>query len=244
VKVRFLHVQERTTSGSLEPVWQEGVEREVSLQANSAAGLVDHPERIGFRMLAAHQREAEVQRWTDELSGILELSAIRVREGLFRLAVKIVNKTRMADPSDPSEAERRSFMACHAIVTAEGGRFVSLTDPPSDKADDARACRHSGWWPVLVGDPAAADAMLCSPIILPDHPRVAEESPGDLFDGTEIDEILSLRIRSLTDDEKRQMASIDPRARAILERTEALARRELEALHGTWRRSPEIRHDA
>jgi hypothetical protein len=253
VKARFLHVQERTTSGSLRPAWQEGIEREVSLEASSASRLAGHSERTGFRMPAAHQREAvlengrmagEVHRWTDELSGILELSAIQVREGLFRLDVKIVNKTGMADSSDASEAERRSFMACHAIVTAEGGRFVSLTDPPPDKADDARACRHTGWWPVLVGDPATADAMLCSPIILPDHPRVAEESPGDLFDGTEIDEILSLRIRTLTDDEKREMASIDPRARAILERTEALARRELQALHGTWRRFPETRHDA
>ena len=254
VKVRFLHVQERTAPGSPQPPWQEGVEREVSLKVNATASLVEHPERKSFRIPAAHQREAvldgggrvvgEVYRLTDELSGVLELSAVQVREGLFRLHAKLVNETGMSDPTDASQAERRSFMASHAIVTAEGGRFVSLTDPPPDKADAARACRHSGWWPVPVGDPAAADAMLCSPIILPDYPRVAEESPGDLFDGTEIDEILSLRIRSLTDDEKREMASIDPRARAILERTEALARRELEALHGTWRRFPEIRHDA
>src|SRR5262249_46969738 len=117
-----------------------------------------------------------------------------------------------------------------------------LTDPSPGEADAARACRHLGWWPVLVGDPATADAILCSPIILPDFPRVAEESPGDLFDGTEIDEILSLRIRTLTEDEKREMASIDRRARAILERTEALARREMESLHGAWRRVSEDRH--
>jgi hydrogenase maturation protease len=77
--------------------------------------------------------------------------------------------------------------------------------------------------------------MLSSPIILYDYPRVAPESPGDFFDGTEIDEMLTLRIMTLTDEEKVAMAAVDDRASALLARTEALARERLFALHGTVR---------
>ena len=77
--------------------------------------------------------------------------------------------------------------------------------------------------------------MLSSPIILEDHPRIAPESPGDLFDGAEIDQMLVLNILSLTDAEKAEMRATDPRAREILDRTEALTPDELTRLHGTIR---------
>ncbi|MBO0703460.1 MAG: hypothetical protein J2P38_11040, partial [Candidatus Dormibacteraeota bacterium] len=90
-------------------------------------------------------------------------------------------------------------------------------------------------WPVLVGDPGTADVMLASPIILEDHPRVAPESPQDLFDATEIDEILSLRILTLSDAEKAELRRTDARAAALLERTESLTPEEFLRLHGTLR---------
>jgi hypothetical protein len=77
--------------------------------------------------------------------------------------------------------------------------------------------------------------MLASPIILYDYPQVAPESPGDLFDATEIDEILTLRILALTEEEKQAMAAVDKRAQALLTRTESLAREQLLGLHGTIR---------
>ena len=80
---------------------------------------------------------------------------------------------------------------------------------------------------VFLGD----DAMLSAPIILEDHPRIAPESPGDLFDGGEIDGLLALNIMALTDDEKAAMR-VDPRTRAILERTEALTEEQLWTLSG------------
>jgi len=232
-RVRFLQVKERALEvpGAAPIPWQEGVEREVTSDPFPVAALIERSRRRTFR-------------FPDDLSGSVECSAEPAGEGLFRVLLKLLNETAIEDPSDAARVERRSFMSSHAILTTYGGRFVSLTDPPPDKADAARACRHTGWWPVVIGDPATADAMLCSPIILPDYPRLAEESPGDLFDATEIDEILSLRIRTLTQDEKRTVAAADPRARALLERTEALAQRELEALHGAWRRLPETPHDA
>jgi hypothetical protein len=77
--------------------------------------------------------------------------------------------------------------------------------------------------------------MLSSPIILYDYPQIAPESPGDLFDGTEIDEILALRILTMTEEEKDEMRSTDDRARQMLERTESLPMEHLMKLHGTLR---------
>jgi hypothetical protein len=77
--------------------------------------------------------------------------------------------------------------------------------------------------------------MLSSPIVLYDFPSVANESPGDLFDAAEIDEILSLRILTMTDEEKKEARSTDPRARALLDRVESLTPDAMAALHGTIR---------
>jgi hypothetical protein len=93
--------------------------------------------------------------------------------------------------------------------------------------------RHT--FPVLVGEPGQRDVMLSSPIILYDHPQIAPESPGDLFDSTEIDEILTLRILTLTDEEKREARATDERARRILDRSEAIPPEIFERLHGAVR---------
>jgi hypothetical protein len=77
--------------------------------------------------------------------------------------------------------------------------------------------------------------MLCSPIILYDYPEVAAESPGDFFDATEIDEMLALRILTLSDEEKQVMAACDRRARAQHERTTAMSATQLADLHGATR---------
>src|SRR5262249_42710984 len=96
-------------------------------------------------------------------------------------------------------------------------------------------CRNVGTWPVLVGDVGLRDMMLSSPIILYDYPQVAPESPGDFFDGTEIDEMLALRVLTMTDGEKGEMAGVDERAGALLARVEGMAREHLLSLHGTLR---------
>jgi len=115
------------------------------------------------------------------------------------------------------EALRHALCSTHTLLV--GGHFVSATL--------ADGCENVGTWPVLVG----ADSMLSSPIILEDHPRIAPESPGDLFDGGEIDGLLALNILALTDQEKAEMRE-DPRTRAILERTENLTEEQLWTLSG------------
>lgn len=143
--------------------------------------------------------------------GVLAWGAEEV-DGLRRVALRV-------------ESRGASMLSCHVLLAAEGGAFVSITDPRS------RACTHRGLWPVLI----TPDLVLASPILLPDYPSIAPESPRDLFDGTEIDEILSLRIRTLSDAEKAEIRTGDPRARQLLERTEALAPEALAALHGARR---------
>jgi hypothetical protein len=90
-------------------------------------------------------------------------------------------------------------------------------------------------WPVLAGPEGDASLLLAAPIILCDHPQIAPESPGDLFDATEIDEILSLRTMTLTEAEKREARATDPRAAEIIDRCDHLSPELLERLHGAVR---------
>jgi hydrogenase maturation protease len=115
----------------------------------------------------------------------------------------------------------------------ENGEFLSLLDPPASMADLAGQCENKGTFPVLAGEEATA--MLASPIILYDHPSIAPESAGNLFDATEIDEILSLRILTLTDEEKREMRESDDRTRELLLRTESMPDEQFIKLHGILR---------
>jgi hypothetical protein len=173
----------------------------------------------------------------DELTGSMEVHTQPVAEGVWKITVDVENRTPFdGDPDDRDAALLRSFASAHVALRSSGGTFVSLLDPPPALAGAAASCRSEGVYPVLVGD----DGMLASPIILYDQPRIAPESRGDLFDGTEIDEILTLRIMTLTDDEKREACATDERARSLIERTDALTRDDLLAMHGRGERSVTI----
>jgi hypothetical protein len=164
----------------------------------------------------------------DAPQGCVELSAERSVRSVFKLRVRIDNETPLAGAD-------QAMLSTHAILGVRGGRFLSLIDPPADMREVADRCQNRGAWPVLVGDRARQDMMLAAPIILYDFPQIAPESPGNLFDGTEIDELLTLRILTLTDAEKQAMRT-DDRTCALLERTEALSRDQRLALHGAFRR--------
>jgi hypothetical protein len=130
---------------------------------------------------------------------------------------------------------RHSLIAAHSLVAISEGSPVSLLDPPAWAESAARACRNEYAFPVLAGEPGGAEGVLASPIILYDHPRVAPESPGDLFDATEIDEILSLRTMTLTDEEKREARATDPRVAALVDRVDAMPDEAMGRLHGAVR---------
>ena len=77
--------------------------------------------------------------------------------------------------------------------------------------------------------------LLSSPIILQDYPAIAPESQGDFFDATEIDEMLTLRVMTLTEEEKREACATDERARAIIDRCDSMPPEVFERLHGAIR---------
>jgi len=262
VGVRFLHVVRRQVARrephGLEPVdeltvggarhlsWEEATEREVVATALRLDDLRS-PRRIPIvipegreeeELLSGDQRAGALVRTSRALEGRVEIAIQAPRPGLFRLSVEIANTTPFRG-GEREQALECTFCSTHTIIRARGGELVSLTDPPAGLRDEAESCRNEGTWPVLVGQPGERHMMLSSPIILEEYPRVAPESPGDLFDGGEIDQLLTLNILSLTDAEKAEMRDSDPRAREILERTEGLSQDELMKLHGAIR---ELRH--
>ena len=138
---------------------------------------------------------------------------------------------------DRDETLRQTFVSTHTIIRTENGEFVSLMDPPDELAELAEGCENLKTWPVLAGEEGDRRTILSSPIILYDYPKIAPESPGDLFDGGEIDQLLTLSILSLTDEEKEEARATDPRAREILDRSESLSEEDLMGLHGVMRGS-------
>jgi hypothetical protein len=259
IRVRFLQVVARGVArlrnGELEPVdelvlggerylaWDEAREREVRAPALTLEQLrAGH--RVPIAIPAGSEREqladqagapagALIRTWR-ELCGELSVSATALADDVWRVRARIANATPCPSGSRQRALEQ-TFCSTHLLLHAPAGGFVSLADPPHELAESASGCRNLGLWPVLVGEHGDHSTMLASPIILEDHPRIAPESPGDLFDGGEIDQLLILNILTLTDEEKAEMAASDPRTREILERTEALTPEQLMALHGTVR---------
>ena len=163
------------------------------------------------------------------VTGRLEIRVDHIEGLLHRISVRVWN-TSSAAPDSRDAALAHSLISTHVILSVDGGRFVSMIDPPGPFRSQAAQCHNVGLWPVLAGSDGLH--MLAAPIILYDHPQIAPQSPGDLFDGTEIDELLTLRILTLTDEEKLEMCKGDSRARKLLERTEALTQETVSKLHG------------
>ena len=237
VLLRFLQVQRRTSGGesSAAEIWDEAVEREIEAAADAAALFGDGVTRA-FTVEGGEDREEDVVRRREPLAGAVTMRATEV-PGPWRalkLQVRVENRTDLGSvPRRREDALPTSLVAAHAIITAEGGKFLSMTDPPEWAAPAVAGCRNEGGWPVLA-DPDNR-VMLSSPIILYDHPELAAESPGELYDGTEIDEILTLRTMALSDDEKAEARATDPRAAALLDRVDSMDPQVLARLHGTLR---------
>jgi len=227
--------------------WQEAVEREINLSSLDLSALVAKPERQSFSFPASEEIEplrdesnlvaGVIVRKQQFVEVIIEAAAEQIENGLFKVSVRILNMTPLENAGARSrdEALMRSLVSSHTILGIRDGEFVSLLEPPEKFREAVASCQNNGTWPVLVGADGTRDCVLSSPIILYDYPQIAPESAGDLFDGTEIDEILTLRILTLTDEEKREMRGTDEHARRILERTEQLPAEQLIKLHGAMR---------
>lgn len=263
IQIRFLQIVQRSigsyrrgvadeiefvdrleVDGHLYQPWQEAAERSITYDALDPVELLSS-RQIDFAIPAESSREelhapgspiGIIVRDSQPLAGTLSVQAVRCRENIIKLAVRLENRTAFyaADVEQGRDtALPHALVSAHMILGIENGEFLSLLDPPPECEDLARTCANIGNWPVLAGD--GANTMLASPIILYDYPTIAPESAGNLFDSTEIDEILSLRILTLTDQEKAEIRQTDDRARELLERTETIPDEQFMKLHGVLR---------
>jgi hypothetical protein len=240
-------VESLDADGKRHRPWQEAMEREVDagefelndLTAKPASRAFFFPQERTSEPLKSADGEyvGVLVRQRRAIHGVIEISAVKMAGDLHRISVKVLNRTKLDDAQNSTRdnALMRSLVSMHVLLGAREGEFVSSTDVPEPLRASSAECHNTGLWPALIGTGNEHDTMLAAPIILYDYPQLAPESPGELFDSTEIDEILTLRILTLTDDEKREAASIDPRARDLLARSESLAQEQLMNLHGTMR---------
>ena len=175
------------------------------------------------------------RRWALHGSVTVDCEPVDAQPSLRKLRARIANASAVVE-GERSSALRTAFVSTHTLLYAEGGRFLSVLDPPAAAETETASLANRHTWPVLVGN-AEADSqrsplVLSSPIILYDFPAVAAQSEGDTFDATEIDELMMLSVRSLSDDEREEARATDPRARAIVERAERFGAQELTELHG------------
>jgi hypothetical protein len=243
IRVRFLHLFSRTVA---ERTWQEAVEREIPITGLKLNELCAQQQThlISFASSQTFLPGAQGGIEQRGLQGVVKISACEVEKNLYSVLVQVQNLTGsnediLCGPLSKEEALMQSFLSTHTLLSTENGSFPSLLDPPESMREVAAARKNIGTWPVLIGDPSisnTAPIMLSSPIILYDFPQIAPESPSDLFDATEIDEILSLRIMTLSENEKREMRESDPRTAALLERVESLDSEDLQKMHGILRR--------
>ncbi|MFJ3622599.1 hypothetical protein ACIPSH_31265 [Streptomyces iakyrus] len=256
VRVRYLQMQRkqvqeaghrpveslRTDDGTVHLTFDEALPRECEVELP-----LDELLRGGhtFAVGAAAGEDVEtlpegagrVVRTREEVRAETTVTVQRVADDLCRIRVRTTNTAPAPAPrTTRDEALRRALIATHTLLGGDGAEFVSLIDPPAGLEAPVRACRNEFTFPVLGGESGdTGPVLLSAPIILPDHPQVAPESPGDLHDAAEIDEILTLRTMLLTDEEKREARATDPRAAAILDRVDTMPQEVFERLHGAVR---------
>lgn len=265
LRIRFLQIQARTVEEVVDAqrdifrsvetlqvgrqqlvTWDEGVERELDQPGIDLSEVLVTERTIFLEVPGGREVEpvrgkaGEIkgriirERWP--ISGIVRITA-EVLGSVAKVRVCIENLSAWSggNDADRNQALRRSLVGAHTLLAVRDGAFVSLLDPPEWARQAVAMCRNLHTWPVLIGEAGQRAIILSSPIILYDYPQIAPESPGDLFDATEIDEILTLRTMTLTDEEKREARSTDRRAAAVIDRIDTMPPEIFERLHGAMR---------
>lgn len=255
--VRFLHLQQRRAQsdagdGTFGPVdelvtpsgswmtWDEAAEVEVSfepLHFDDAGQPWTLPIHVAGSTDVEYLDGGRLVRERHELIGTLEVR-VEADGTLDRVTVTVRNTG--APACDKQDAIARSMIGTHVIadLTSGAGTFVSLLEPSTTARPVAESCRQHRCFPVLAGDkcaPGLSNLLLISPIILYDHPEIAEQSQGALCDSTEIDEILTLRVMTMTDEEKAHARATDPLAGRIIDQCDSMTTEAMLGLHGVLR---------
>jgi hypothetical protein len=197
----------------------QGVERAIELPAVPIAELGE--EGVGEEFRFAGEKE---------LVGRMRMRVERLGEGLARVRLCVHNASDVANGADRPAALRSSLLSTHVVLRASGGRFVSPVEDQGPHVDAVAGCANVNTWPVLASP--EDDVVLGASMFLPDHPRIAPESLGGLFDNTEIEEALLLHVQTLSDTEREEIAATDPKVKAMIERAENATPEEIIGLHG------------
>jgi hypothetical protein len=243
----YVPVDELVVDGTSVLSWQEAFECEVALPTveldTAFEGITRDPVRTPVSVPADEQVEpvldstgttvGRIVRRRSALAAAVSIGA-EPDDGYARLTVTVEN-THPEEARSKDDAIRLSLIGAHVLVEAEAAQFVSLLEPSAAATAAAARCHQERCFPVLAGRPGSTDVVLGSPIILYDYPVIAEESAGALFDSTEIDEILTLRVMTMTDAEKAEARATDPRAAEIIDRCDAMPAETLQQLHGALR---------
>jgi len=235
-------VDELDVDGTPVPTWEEGLEHEVTATVTpqradrhpDTGPSVHAVERISLAAGEETERlgaAGHAVRTTWRVTGELQVEVVPAGDDVWKVRTAVHNDTEWSQRrAARDDVLRRSLIGVHVLLHVDDGVFASVIDPPDWAADDLR---QRGLHPVLVGE--RSDVVLGAPIILYDHPQIAPESPGPSFDATEVDELLALAVMGLSDDEKRRARATDPRAAALIDRTETLPAAVHERLHGVVR---------
>jgi hypothetical protein len=230
---RFQPTEELSTGSASWLTWDEAVECEIAIDRFAVTSL---PRTLDISVPMGSEIEmldgGRLVRTRRALHGQLDISAERDGE-LLRVSFEVRNVSPPA--ADKDEAIATSLIGTHLLLEVTDGEFVSLLEPPDSAASAVGRCSQHRCFPVLAGPPGANDLVLVSPIILYDHPEIAEQSKGALYDSTEIDEILTLRIMTMTEEEKAQARATDPLAAQIIDRCDAMSPEAMLDLHGVLR---------
>jgi hypothetical protein len=229
----FEQVDELSAGSTSWLSWDEAVEREIAIARFPVTSL---PRTLDISVPAGSDTEmldgGRLVRTRRALHGQVDISAERDGD-LLRLSFEARNTAPPA--ADKDEAIATSLIGTHLLLEIFDGEFVSLLEPPDSAAAAVARCTQHRCFPVLAGRSGQRDLVLVSPIILYDHPEIAEQSKGALYDSTEIDEILTLRIMTMTDEEKAEARATDPLAAQIIDRCDAMSPEAMLDLHGVLR---------
>jgi hypothetical protein len=225
VSIRFLQIQHRQVidtegnnverleiDGQIFETWDEVIKRKIETLKTT-----DFCFTAKYFSENLADGKAKFVRQINQITGRIEIEKELIRENLHRFTIKIFNS---------SETEK--FISTHAILSVVNAEFVSLLEFAEEFESEVKQLQQKSLFPVLI----EKNIMLASPIILYDYPDIAPESVGEFYDSTEIDELLTLRVLTMTDAEKSEAAALDSRAKKILQQAE---KTELMNLHGVWR---------
>jgi hypothetical protein len=257
LRQRHRRVEVRDAEGFFHPVESVEVAGRRLISWNEAevhsTQLAIDTEELGEKLLMVELAADTEEELIQNSSGVTTARVIRERgrvscairvhtarleaqQPLLRVTFRIENLTPCAHSAPTREEALPGFLeGTHLLLSTTNGNFLSLLEPPAWAEGAARACKNVRAFPVLAGDGGSSRAVLASPIILYDHPKIAPESQGDFFDATEIDEMLTLRTRAMTAEEKQEARALDPRTAAIVDRVDSIDEDAFARLHGAIR---------